>query len=98
MLSGAAAIAKVVVKAEAREDNWTVQEVGQEPQSGGHSKLQLLSLAWRWVVLDSTGWYWMVVDSTGWYIRYGSFTDLTGSQRLSPSQSSCKPQLFFLIL
>ena len=32
MLSGAAAIAKVVVKAEAREDNWTVQEVGQEPQ------------------------------------------------------------------
>ena len=32
MLSGAAAIAKVVVKAEAREDNWTVQEVGQGPQ------------------------------------------------------------------
>eukprot|EP00435_Cladocopium_sp_Y103_P053690 s203_g17.t1 len=29
MLSGAAAIAKVVVKAEAREDNWTVQEVGK---------------------------------------------------------------------
>lgn len=32
MLNGAAAIAKVVVKAEAREDNWTVQEVGQDPQ------------------------------------------------------------------
>lgn len=28
MLGGAAAIAKVVVKAERREDNWTVQEVG----------------------------------------------------------------------
>lgn len=32
MLSGAAAIAKVVVKAEAREDNWIVQEVGWGPQ------------------------------------------------------------------
>eukprot|EP00913_Durusdinium_trenchii_P006710 g6307.t1 len=44
LLGGAAAIAKVVVKAERREDNWTVQEVGQAVTSTASSKAAFIGL------------------------------------------------------
>ena len=42
LLDGAASVAKVVVKPNAREDNWTVQEVGLIPQM--HKPLIVLML------------------------------------------------------